>query len=102
VADGQAFGHRILAAQDMHVGAADRRGGDTHQCVQRANLRDRLVIQHDAILFDEYHRFHHGHGQDSCAGVCSEFSTFPRLRRTDRHKVDHHQSMLDCARRCRP
>jgi hypothetical protein len=61
--DGQPFGHRVFAAQDMHVGAANGRGGDAHQRIQRADFRNRLVFEHDAVLFDEDRCFHHGHDQ---------------------------------------
>ncbi|MNE50282.1 hypothetical protein D3C80_1448470 [compost metagenome] len=31
MADGEPFCHWILATQDMHIGATDRRGADAHQ-----------------------------------------------------------------------
>ena len=53
--------HRIFALQDMDVGAADRRRGDPHQRVERADVGDRLVVQHDPPRLDEDRRFHLGH-----------------------------------------
>lgn len=62
VAYGQAPGHRIFATQDVHIGAADRCGGDSHQCIQWADIRDGLFFQHDSVLLNENCRFHERHG----------------------------------------
>lgn len=50
VADGQSSGHWVFAAQDMHVGAANGCGGHADQCIQRPDLGNRLVIEHDAVF----------------------------------------------------
>ncbi|MNM58081.1 hypothetical protein D3C81_693030 [compost metagenome] len=65
VTDGQAFGDRVLAAQDVHVGAADCRGGYAHQRVGRPHFGDGFFIQNNAVLFNEDCRFHAGHGHFS-------------------------------------
>jgi hypothetical protein len=46
----------------MHVGAADRGGRDAHQRIERADLGDWLVIEHDAARLDENGGFHLFHG----------------------------------------
>ena len=43
VANGQARRDRILALQDVDVGAADRRGGDADERVERADIGHRLL-----------------------------------------------------------
>ena len=48
VADGEALPDRILALEDVHVRAADRRGRDANECVGRSDTRQRLFTQHDA------------------------------------------------------
>ncbi|MNP47897.1 hypothetical protein D3C76_1419810 [compost metagenome] len=62
MAHGQPFRHRVLAPQDMHIGTADRRGGDANQRIQWPDVGDRFVIQHDAVLVDKDRRFHECHG----------------------------------------
>ncbi|MCY1413455.1 hypothetical protein D3C76_329790 [compost metagenome] len=66
--DRQAGGDRVLTAQDVHVGTADRGGGDTNQGVARADFRNRLVFQDNPVFFDEYRSFHAGHGTASTRG----------------------------------
>ena len=61
VADGEAGTNRILALQDVNVSAANRRGGDPHQRVERPDVRDRLLLQHDPTPLDEYRGFHFRH-----------------------------------------
>jgi hypothetical protein len=56
--DGQAARDWIFALQDMYVRAADRRGGDADQRVQRTDVRDGLFIEHNAVRFDENRRLH--------------------------------------------
>ena len=43
VANGEAFRDRVLAFQDVYVGAADGGGRDTNERIERADLRDWLV-----------------------------------------------------------
>jgi hypothetical protein len=45
----------------MDVGAADRRGGDAHECVERADIRHRLLVEHDPPGLDEHGGSHLGH-----------------------------------------
>ena len=49
-------GDRIFALEDVDVGAADRRGGDADQRIERADVRDRLLVEHDAAGLDEDRR----------------------------------------------
>src|SRR6185437_698537 len=58
VTDGQALGDRILALENMDVGAADRRRGDADQRIERPDLGNRLLVEHDAVRFDEDRGFH--------------------------------------------
>ncbi|MNV71533.1 hypothetical protein D3C71_1645570 [compost metagenome] len=63
VAYRQALGDRILALENMHVGAADRGRGDLDQRIVGSDIGNRLVHHLDASGFDKYRRFHHlGHG----------------------------------------
>src|SRR3546814_11275955 len=48
MADGQPSAHRVLALEDMDVGAADGRCGDAHKRIQGTNLGHRLVVEHDS------------------------------------------------------
>ncbi len=61
MADGQAAGHRIFALEDVHVGAADGRGGDAEQRIEEADVRNRLVVEDDAPRLDENGGFHPAH-----------------------------------------
>ena len=61
VADGQPSGHRILALEDVDVGAADRGGGDADERIERTDIRDRLLVEDDAAGLDEDGDFHLGH-----------------------------------------
>lgn len=55
--------HRVLALEDMHVGATDGGGGDPDQGVVGADVGDRAVVDLDAAGLDEDGGFHHGgHG----------------------------------------
>jgi hypothetical protein len=47
VADDPARGNRVLAAQDVHVGAADRGHGDAHDRVVGTALRQRALLERD-------------------------------------------------------
>ena len=67
VADREAPGDRVLAPQDVHVGAAEGGGGHAHQRVERTDVRDRLLVEHDASRLDEDGGFHHGHGVGPCS-----------------------------------
>lgn len=62
MSNGQTLRDRILALQDMNVGAADRGRAHPHQCVQRAHLRNALLLKADTAGFDEHGGFHFGHG----------------------------------------
>jgi hypothetical protein len=44
MANGQAGADRIFAFQDVNVGAADRRGGDPHQGIERPHGGDGLLV----------------------------------------------------------
>ena len=61
VADDEAGANRILALQDVNVGAADCCCGDPHQRVKRTDVRDRLLVQHDPSPLDEHCCFHFRH-----------------------------------------
>jgi hypothetical protein len=61
--DREPLGDGILPFQDMNVGAADRRRGDPDQGIERSNIRDRLLVEHDAVRFHEDGGLHfRGHG----------------------------------------
>ena len=60
VANRQPLGYRVLALEDVHVGAANRRRGDADQRVVGANIGYRLVGQLDAARLDKNGGFHHG------------------------------------------
>ena len=94
VADGQALGDRVLALEDVDVGAADRGGRDPHQRVERTDLGDRLLVEHDAARARRRRRLSSwarsfllirdaGHSADrnqtgpACRDIC--FSTRPVL-----------------------
>jgi hypothetical protein len=61
VADREALRDRVLALEDVHVGAADRGGRDPHQRVQRADVGDQLLVECDAARLDEDGGSHPGH-----------------------------------------
>ncbi|MNG09196.1 hypothetical protein D3C84_926050 [compost metagenome] len=61
----QALGDWVFAAQDMHVGAADRGGGDANQGIERPDFGDGFVVEHNPVFLDEYCGFHGGHGDPS-------------------------------------
>jgi hypothetical protein len=67
VADGQTLLDRILALEDVDVGAADRRRGDPDQRVGGADVGNRLVVDDDAVGLDEDRGFHFGHRHGSMA-----------------------------------
>jgi hypothetical protein len=71
VADHQPFAHRVLAAQDMDVGAADRGRRDPDQCVERADIGDRPRLQRDPPRLDEHGRLHLRHGLPPWTGYPS-------------------------------
>jgi hypothetical protein len=50
MSDREALGDRVLALQNMDVGTADRGGGDPHQRIGRAHVRNQLLIQDDARM----------------------------------------------------
>jgi hypothetical protein len=81
VADGQAARHRVLAFQDVHIGAADRRRCDFDQRIERADVGHRFVVEHDASGFNKYGSFHL---DDLLAGWrwLGSAQPTPRLRRT--------------------
>lgn len=54
VSDRQPFRDRILAPEDMNVGAADGGGRDPQQGVQRADIGRRLVLKGDPAGLDEH------------------------------------------------
>jgi hypothetical protein len=58
MADGQAGADRIFALQNVNVGAADRRGSDSHQGIERPHGRDGLLVQHDPSPLYKNRRFH--------------------------------------------
>jgi DNA-binding GntR family transcriptional regulator len=53
----------------VNVGAADRRGGDADQRVERADVGNRLLVEHDATGFDEDRSFHLRHGRAALAAL---------------------------------
>jgi hypothetical protein len=55
----QRLGYRIFALENVNVGAADGRGGDSDQCILRADIGDRFVIEDDPPLLNENGGFHH-------------------------------------------
>ena len=61
VPDGQASRHRILALENVDVRSADGGGRDTDQRIERAHVRNGLLVQHDASGLDEDGGFHLGH-----------------------------------------
>ena len=70
VAHRQALGHRVLALQNVHIGAADRGGGDAQQRVVGADSGDGLVGQFNAAGFDKDGGFHAaGHGVLLCKRI---------------------------------
>ncbi|MNP60204.1 hypothetical protein D3C76_1552680 [compost metagenome] len=69
MADGQAFFHRVFAAQNVHIRTADRGRGDANQGICRADLGNGLVIQHNSIFVDKDRSFHVCHGNASAPGV---------------------------------
>src|SRR5690606_33457420 len=58
VADGAALLHGIFALEDVDVGAADRRGRDADERIERPDIGNRLLVQHDAAGLDENRRLH--------------------------------------------
>lgn len=53
VTNGQAFFHRILAPENMHVSSTDRRGRNPDERVERTNLWNRLFIKDNATRLDK-------------------------------------------------
>src|SRR5690606_14908967 len=60
VADRQARRDRILALEDVDVGAADGGGSDANERVVGTDIGDGFIGQLDAAGLDEYSGFHHG------------------------------------------
>jgi hypothetical protein len=54
----QPLGYRILALENVNVGSADGRGGDSDQGVLRADIGDRFVFENDAPFLNENGGFH--------------------------------------------
>ena len=69
VADDAAALDRVLALEDVDIGAADRRGGDPDQRVARPDLRHRLLVEDDTARLDEHGRLHRAHHLFSFLGV---------------------------------
>jgi hypothetical protein len=65
VADDAAALDRVLALEDVDIGAADGRGGDPDQRVARPDLGHRLVVEDDATRLDEHGRLHPAHDRSS-------------------------------------
>ena len=61
MADRQAFSDRVLALQDVNVGSANRRRGDSQQGVERTDFGNGLLVQNDAARLDEYRGSHFRH-----------------------------------------
>jgi hypothetical protein len=69
VADDEARPHRILAAHDVQVGAADRRQGDANDDLTGARVRQRYGLEANVALAMKDGRAHrlrrdHGSGID--------------------------------------
>src|ERR1700694_526040 len=61
--DGQAALDGIFPLQDVNVGSTDCSRRDPDKCVQRTNIRDRLLVENDTAGFDKhrcFHFLHHG------------------------------------------
>jgi hypothetical protein len=61
MADRQAFADRILALEDVNVGAADRRGRDAQQGIERPDIGDGLVPKDNTAFLGEHRRLHRCH-----------------------------------------
>jgi hypothetical protein len=70
VADRQPWLDRILAFEDMDVGAANSCGGDANQRIAGPDVGDRLFPQCDLAWFQKYGGLHGGH--------CDSFGGFER------------------------
>jgi hypothetical protein len=44
------LGYGIFALENVNVGSADGGGGNSDQCILRADIRDRFVIEDDPPL----------------------------------------------------
>ncbi len=60
--DGAGFARGNVALEDVNVGAANGRRADLDQRVERADIGNPFVVEHDAPRFDKYRRLHHRHG----------------------------------------
>ena len=59
MADDEAGRDRVLALEDVHVGAADRRRRDSQERVARTDVRNAAFLKLDLAGADEDGRFHH-------------------------------------------
>ena len=95
VTDDEPGPDRVLALEDVHVGAADRRQRDADERLARSGLGTRDLAQLDLALLDEHCRSHRGHdvspvvleritrarGRDrGCRAACVGPSRSPRAR----------------------
>src|SRR5690606_15023980 len=58
VTDDETALDRVLALEDVHVGAANRRRRDPQQRVRRPDVGDRLLVENASPRLDEYGRLH--------------------------------------------
>ena len=72
VTDSQSLGDGILTFQNMHVRAAYGGGGDSHQSVCRANLRNILILEHNSARLHEHCGFHFSHIRLGCCAVVNK------------------------------
>src|SRR3954468_5411488 len=69
VAEHEARLDRVLAANDVHVGPADRRGRDANHGLSPSRRRLRHLLDGDAVLLPEYDGFHGCHGMSFHNGL---------------------------------
>src|SRR5262249_32816975 len=54
----QSLADRIFTFEDVNIGAADCRGGDFHEGVERPHVRDRPAFQRNSAWLNECSGFH--------------------------------------------